>query len=372
MSHIAILHPQCVRLGGAIQMALQTAQALQKQWHTVTLYTFEKNDTCFSDLQKGLDIRVWTKGKNIWFFPLRKLMVMATLAWELRHVDIIIANNPPMQIVAAITKLFVPRIATLWWHHHIPWYFIEWNKKITSPLFWKGLFERLFVVPRMDQMIATSHFIAEKVQNYCGRTSKVIHPIIEIPEYAPANNVDSEDITLFTHGRLEAGKGLDMILRVYERLQKDEIIHNTVNLIVFWTGTLESELRKKGIDIRPFDRETTFPELLTGKYGHILGVYCSEIDGFGMAPLESQMAWFSTIILDRAGARETIVTNVSDEAVWYLVESEDELFSTLCTYMDKKVFPKKMSNVNFYHHKDYFSVSRLSSDLLSIINKTEE
>lgn len=52
-------------------------------------------------------------------------MVIATLAWELRHVDIIIANNPPMQIVAAITKLFVPRIATLWWHHHIPWYFIE-------------------------------------------------------------------------------------------------------------------------------------------------------------------------------------------------------------------------------------------------------
>lgn len=65
MSHIAILHPQCVRLGGAIQMALQTAQALQKQGHTVILYTFEKNDTCFPDLQKGIDIRVWTKGKNI-------------------------------------------------------------------------------------------------------------------------------------------------------------------------------------------------------------------------------------------------------------------------------------------------------------------
>lgn len=31
MSRIALLHPQCVRLGGAIQMALQTAHALQKQ-----------------------------------------------------------------------------------------------------------------------------------------------------------------------------------------------------------------------------------------------------------------------------------------------------------------------------------------------------
>lgn len=167
-------------------------------------------------------------------------MVIATLAWELRHVDIIIANNPPMQIVAAITKLFVPRIATLWWHHHIPWYMspepidkkeeIKNNKEestfflfsLFSFLSFKGLFERLFVVPRMDQMIATSHFIAEKVQNYCGRTSKVIHPIIEMREYEASNKVNTEDVTLFTHGRLEAGKGLDMIVRVYERIKREE------------------------------------------------------------------------------------------------------------------------------------------------------
>jgi hypothetical protein len=82
-------------------------------------------------------------------------------------------------------------------------------------------------------MIATSHFIAEKVQNYCGRESKVIHPIIEMCEYGASNKVNSADVTLFTHGRLEAGKGLDMLLRVYARLQQDETIQNKVNLIVF-------------------------------------------------------------------------------------------------------------------------------------------
>ena len=261
-------------------------------------------------------------------------------------------------------------------------------------------------------MIATSHFIAEKVQNYCWRESKVIHPIVEIKEYQQIHSIQNDTLTLFTHGRLEAGKGLDMIIRVFQRIKKEELkkkkegilsvipaqagiqawikerkddieltgldsrLHgsdeNRINLIIFGTGSLESELRKQGIDVRPFDRESTFPELLTGKYGHILSVYCSEIDGFGIAPLESQMAWFSTVILDRAGARETIVTNVTGVPVWYLVESEDEIFSTICTYMNKKVFPKKMSNVNFYHHKDYFSLSRLSSDLLSVINKTED
>jgi len=82
-------------------------------------------------------------------------------------------------------------------------------------------------------MLATSYFIAEKVQNYCGKESKVIHPIIEMREYEASNTINSDDITLFTHGRLEAGKGLDMILRVYERLQKDEKIDNKVHLIVF-------------------------------------------------------------------------------------------------------------------------------------------
>jgi len=115
----------------------------------------------------------------------------------------------------------------------------------------------------------------------------------------------------------------------------------------------------------------TFSELMSTKYGHVLGVYCSQIDGFGMAPLESQVAGISTVILDSAGARETIVTNLSDEPVGYLVDSEEELFRIISRYVQEKTFPKSVSNVNFSHHKDYFTPERLSSDLLSIINKTE-
>jgi glycosyltransferase involved in cell wall biosynthesis len=129
-------------------------------------------------------------------------------------------------------------------------------------------------------------------------------------------------------------------------------------------------LREKWIDVRPFDRENTFPELLSGKYGHVLGVYCSQIDAFGMAPLEAQMAGISTVILDSGGARETILTNVSGEPVWYLVQSEEDLFRTISHYVQKKMFPKSLSNVNFFHNRAYYTPERLSSDLLSIIDKT--
>ncbi len=110
--------------------------------------------------------------------------------------------------------------------------------------------------------------------------------------------------------------------------------------------------------------------MFSGKYGHVLGIYCSQIDAFGMAPLEAQAAGISTIILDSGGARETILTNLSDEPVGYLVDSEEELFRTIRDYVKIKSFPKKLSNVNFSHKREYFTPERLSSDIISVIEKT--
>ena len=129
-----------------------------------------------------------------------------------------------MQIVAALAKVFSLRfkrrnkkeelfiihyslssLTTIWWHHHVPWYFqplventkeeiknkkeerrnffkspqlfiIHYSLFITK--FLKGFFEKNFVVPHIDQMIATSHFVAQKIREYCGRDSVVVHPVI--------------------------------------------------------------------------------------------------------------------------------------------------------------------------------------------------
>jgi hypothetical protein len=45
-----------------------------------------------------------------------------------------------------------------------------------------------------------------------------------------------------------------------------------------------------------------------------------------MASLESQMAGFPTVILDRGGAREAILSDDDDYPVGYLVQSEEELW----------------------------------------------
>jgi len=51
----------------------------------------------------------------------------------------------------------------------------------------------------------------------------VIHPIVEIKEYQQIHSIQNDTLTLFTHGRLEAEKGLDMIIRVFQRIKKEEL-----------------------------------------------------------------------------------------------------------------------------------------------------
>jgi len=468
MARIALLHPQCARLGGAIKMVLMTAHALQNEGHEVTLYTFERRDTCFPELQKGLTIRVWGRADkkeekwvnlttsikdkkwgffifdNSFSFPPQKVLNMMTLAFHLRHVDMIIANNPPMQIVCAFAKVFsfnikhkwrnnrekskemdkntkrvyhfefwilnfeLSTLWTIWWHHHTPWYYGSFKPII----FAKALFEKIFVIPFSDEMVSTSHYVADTLKAYCGRKSRVIHPVLSAyPQNVAHEKPINDQVTMFTHGRLEEGKWLDMIARVFEKIHKEKIkqkwegivsvipaqagiqawiewntddtkltgldsrLHgsdgNGIHLIIFWTGSLEWDLREKWIDVRPFDREKTFSELLSGKYGHVLGVYCSSIDAFGMASLECQMMDIPTVILDRAGARETIVTNEVGEPVGYLVDSEESLFRIISHYVEEKTLPKWLSNVNFSHKKPYFSRERLSWDLLALMSKTQ-
>ncbi len=107
------------------------------------------------------------------------------------------------------------------------------NEGLSFSIRAKSMVEKYCIIPKIDQMVATSHFVAEKVREYCGRESMVIHPILSSKyhvlssktgtETAPHLNTeylipDTAPITLFTHGRLEAGKGLDMLTRVFDKL----------------------------------------------------------------------------------------------------------------------------------------------------------
>ncbi len=198
-------------------MALLSTHLLTEAGHDTALYTFSHSSDCFADLQKNIKIELHEPAKNISFSPLKKLISIITLAWRLRHVDTIIANNPPMQITTALAKIFNRKIHTLWWHHHTPWYI--YNNRI------KSFFERYLIMPFIDTMIVTSHFVGDQLNTYSGRDATVIHPVLDkIPQQSNKSIISENDsrVLLFTHGRLEPGKGIETVISVWKSLEADE------------------------------------------------------------------------------------------------------------------------------------------------------
>lgn len=74
-------------------------------------------------------------------------------------------------------------------------------------------------------MIVTSHFVGEQLKAYSGRDAVVIHPVLgKVPQQPNKNNIsggDNSRVLLFTHGRLEPGKGLETIISVWRTLESD-------------------------------------------------------------------------------------------------------------------------------------------------------
>jgi glycosyltransferase involved in cell wall biosynthesis len=78
--------------------------------------------------------------------------------------------------------------------------------------------------------VATSYFVKKQISEYCGREATVIHPILDknfslLSSFQTKfkEEQDSEkNFLLFTHGRLESGKGIETIISIFERIKKDD------------------------------------------------------------------------------------------------------------------------------------------------------
>lgn len=74
-------------------------------------------------------------------------------------------------------------------------------------------------------MIVTSHFVAEQLKIYSGRDATVIHPVLDkAPQQTSKSSISDNDngrVLLFTHGRLEAGKGIETVISVWKALESD-------------------------------------------------------------------------------------------------------------------------------------------------------
>jgi|GEM_PF-5938286 len=144
---------------------------------------------------------------------------------------------------------------------------------------WKSWFERHFIIPLVRSHVATSEYTAVCILKYCGRKAVVIHPVVELEQKPQPEKgmVGSESprtherpLVLFSHGRLEPGKGFDTLVKAWKELNELEQkpqpekgmvgvgnppTHQPsqpINLLIAGEGSLKSWLQEQGATVIPY------------------------------------------------------------------------------------------------------------------------
>ena len=147
----------------------------------------------------------------------------------------------------------------------------------------------------VDEFVAISDFVRQRIQKYYGRHSEVIYPPVETEIFVPG--AKDEDYYLVV-SRLVPQKRIDIIVAAFNVLG--------LPLKIIGEGREEKALKKAA------KSNIEFMGALTDKgiAGHLAGckaLVFASLEDFGITPLEAQSAGRPVIALGKGGALETVI-----------------------------------------------------------------
>jgi glycosyltransferase involved in cell wall biosynthesis len=239
------------------------------------------------------------KRLNRAFFPLYPLAVES---FDLRDYDLVISSDsPPMK------GLMLQQSTTHICYCHTPgrylWdNFSEYRSTLPSILrpFYTAATQYVRswdfqAAQRVDEFVANSKYVAERIWKYYRRPSTVIYPPVST---ADAYIVDHQDDYYLSVGRLVENKRLDLLIHACNRLGR--------RLLIAGTGRTEKKLKSiAGPTIEFLGRvpEAELPEL----YARCRALLFSANEDFGIVPLEAQAYGRPVIALRKGGSIETVL-----------------------------------------------------------------
>ena len=203
---------------------------------------------------------------------------------------------------------------------------------------------------RPDLFVANSHHVAQRIQTYYGRTSRVIEPPIEIPP-TPTLPMSARTGAILTGGRLVGYKHFDLVLEAAKKL-------NT-RVVLFGDGPERERLLALGADVdyRGFVTDKELVELY--RSASVFVHPCEE--DFGLTIVEAMSHGTPVVALDRGGAKETVQPGVNGEFFGEL-NAED---LSLCL---KKTFQKEWNTEAIRDSVRPLDVSRFRERFQALIH----
>ena len=238
-----------------------------------------------------------------WYQSYLPLMPAALEALDLTDFDLVISSEsgPAKGVLARPGSTHISYVHSpmryIW--NMYPQYVRRANPLVKAVFPFVANYMRMWDVTssaRVDHIVANSHNVAARVQRYWGRGSDVIHPPVDIDNYAVSRT--DEGFYLYV-GELVDYKRADILVDAFAKMKR--------RLVVIGGGGKDAEaLERRG------DGAVTFlgrvdQATLSDHYARCRALLFAAEEDFGIVPLEAMASGKPVIAFDAGGARETVV-----------------------------------------------------------------
>jgi len=207
---------------------------------------------------------------------------------------------------------------------------------------------------RVDEYIANSSYIAEKIKEHYKRGAEVVYPPVKTDKFKPASQ-PSNDYYLAV-GRLIPYKKFDLIVRTFNKLKKP--------LKVVGVGPDYKKITKMaGPTVEILGRVTN--DELKKLYANCKAFIFPQIEDAGIVPLEAMSAGRPVIALNRGGSLDSMKEKVT--GIFFKEQTIGSLTDAIERF-EKMTFDPKAIRA----HARQFDVERFKEKIKNHINKKWE
>ena len=232
--------------------------------------------------------------------------------------------------------------------------------KIAMKIFRRHLqYHDLKSAESVDQFVANSRFVAERIKRIYRRESVVVHPPVDVEFFSSGEGGHAGRVTLpfeprsyyLYSGELRAYKRPDMAVEACRRMGR--------KLIVIGNGKMRVELEKwvgRTSDVKFLGRVSD--EVLKATYANAKALLFPGVEDFGIVPVEAQAAGTPVIALGKGGVLDSVIDGRT--GFFYDDESVDGLCAAIEEFEGRSWSPKMCQDNSLQ-----FSKARFISEMTS-------
>lgn len=334
---VGIVHEHLAQDGGA-EKVLKAFQEIYPDSPTYTLVydkkranpAFLKKEIKTSFIQRmPLGVR-----KYKWFLP---FMAGAVEAYDLREYDVILSSS------SAFAKgvITLPRTAHISYCHSPTRYLWSDSHSYIEELAYNRLLKKFLrfyltklriwdrlAADRVDQFIANSQCVRQRIKKYYRREAAIIYPPVETKQFYVS---EKKGNYYLAGGRLVAYKRFDITVRAFSRLG--------IPLKIFGVGPEYEKLKeiaKPNIEFIGKVGQDDLKKL----YSQCLAFINPQEEDFGITPIESMASGRPVIAYAAGGALETV--KEGETGVFFEDQEWEALADTVIRFKPENFSPEKI------------------------------